>query len=354
MTDKALAYGALLRDAVRAIEQSARRIAVVLDDDGRVAGTLTDGDVRRCLLAGGSLDTPVTAAMNAQPITAPEGSPDGYVLDLLKRRNVMALPLVDSRGAFVRLVHLRELAVEGEAPAAPSGFEVAVIMAGGEGKRLRPVTSDIPKPMVEVGGIPLIERQVRTLAAAGVTRLYVAVNYLSHVIEDHFGDGERFGLAIAYLRERTKLGTAGALSLLADRPARPFLLINGDVLTTSDFGSLHQYHVEHRATVTVSAVQYVVDVPYGVIRADGPFVTGVEEKPSQKFLCNAGIYALSPEVLDLVPAARAYDMPDLIAECLARRKAVAVFPVHEYWTDIGTPADLEKAQKLFRQKGDGV
>jgi dTDP-glucose pyrophosphorylase len=354
MNERPLPAGALLRDAVRAIEQSARRIAVVVHADGRVAGTLTDGDVRRCLLAGGTLDTPLAAAMNARPVTAPEGSADGYILDLLKRWNIMALPLVDARGAFVRLVHLRDLAAGDEAPAGPSGFDTAVIMAGGEGKRLRPITSDIPKPMVEVGGIPLIERQVRTLAAAGVTQVYVAVNYLSHVIEDHFGDGRRFGLSISYLRERTKLGTAGALSLLPQRPGQPFLLINGDVLTTSDFGSLHHYHVEHGATVTVSAVQYVVDVPYGVIRAEGAYVAALEEKPSQKFLCNAGIYALSPEALDLVPPARPFDMTELITECLARRKAVAVFPVHEYWTDIGTPADLEKAQRLFRYKGEGA
>jgi len=354
MIEKPLSVGSLLRDAVRAIESSVRRIAVVTADDGRVVGTLTDGDVRRCLLAGGSLDTLATAAMNAQPVTAPEGSPDGYILDLLKRWNIMALPLIDAGGAYVRLVHLRDLAAADEAPSGPSGFELAVIMAGGEGKRLRPITSDIPKPMVAVGGIPLIERQVRTLAAAGVQRIYIAVHYLSEVIEDHFGAGERFGVAIDYLRERTKLGTAGALSLLPDRPRAAFLLLNGDVLTTSDFGSLHQYHLDHAAAVTVSAVHYVVDVPYGVIRAEGSYVAGLEEKPSQRLLCNAGIYALSPEALDLVPSGRPYDMTQLITDCLAGRKAVAVFPVHEYWTDIGTPADLEKAQRLFRHKGDGA
>ena len=354
MSEQPLNTRALLRDAVQAIEASVRRIAVVVSDDGRVAGTLTDGDVRRCLLAGGSLDTPVSAAMNARPVTAPEASPDGYILDLLRRWNIMALPLVDARGAFVRLVHLRDLAAADEPPAGPSGFELAVIMAGGEGRRLRPLTGDIPKPMVAIGGIPLLERQVRLLAAAGVRRIQIAVNYLSHVIEDHFSAGEGFGVAIDYLRERTKLGTAGALSLLPERPTATFLLINGDVLTTSDFGSLYQYHRDHAAVVTVSAVQYVVDVPYGVIRTDGPYVAGLEEKPSQRLLCNAGIYALSPEALDFVPAGRAYDMTQLIGDCLAHRKAVAVFPVHEYWTDIGTPADLEKAQRLFRHRSESA
>jgi dTDP-glucose pyrophosphorylase len=352
MSEKPLDRHAVLRDAVRAIEVSVRRIAVVTSDDGKVMGTLTDGDVRRCLLAGGSLDTPVTKAMNARPVTALEGSADGYILDLLKRWNIMALPIVDQRGVYLRLVHLGDLAGADEPPPGPSGFDVAVIMAGGEGTRLRPITSDIPKPMVKVGGIPLLERQVRALAAAGVRSIHMAVNYLSHVIEEHFTAGERFGVAIQYLRERTKLGTAGALSLLREKPRTPFLLLNGDVLTSSDFGSLYQYHRDHAAVITLSAVQYVVDVPFGVIRAQGAYATALEEKPSQRMLCNAGIYALSPEALDFIPVGRPYDMTQLVNDCLAGRKPVAVFPVHEYWTDIGTPADLEKARQMFRHGGE--
>jgi dTDP-glucose pyrophosphorylase len=316
MRDRPLGPGALLVDAVRAIEQSHRRIAVVADEQGRLLGTLTDGDVRRCLLAGGTLETSVTDAMNPQPVTADVGSADGYVLDLLRRANVMALPLVDEAGIFQRIVHLTDLG-QSEAVQDARGFAFAVIMAGGEGTRLRPLTRQVPKPMLEVGGVPMLERQIERLAGAGIGRVYISVNYLSHVIEAHFGDGTAFGIEIRYLREQERLGTAGALSLLPERPHAPILVMNGDILT------------------------------YGVLRADGAFVTELAEKPSQRFLCNAGMYVVSPDCLDLVPSTAAHDITTLIQTCLDRRLPVAVFPVHEYWSDVGTPDDLEKARAAF-------
>jgi dTDP-glucose pyrophosphorylase len=346
MRDRPLGAGALLVDAVRAIEQSHRRIAVVADEQGRLLGTLTDGDVRRCLLAGGTLETSVTEAMNPQPVTAEVGSADGYVIDLLRRANVMALPLVDQAGVFQRVVHLTDLG-QGEAVQDARGFAFAVIMAGGEGTRLRPLTRQVPKPMLEVGGVPMLERQIERLSGAGIGRVYISVNYLSHVIEAHFGDGTAFGIQIRYLREQERLGTAGALSLLPERPHAPILVMNGDILTTSDFGSLYAFHQTYNAQITVAAVDYRVNVPYGVLRADGAFVTELAEKPSQRFLCNAGMYVVSPDCLDLVPPAAAHDITTLIQTCLDRRLPVVVFPVHEYWSDIGTPDDLEKARAVF-------
>lgn len=174
-------------------------------------------------------------------------------------------------------------------------------MAGGEGMRLRPLTETIPKPMVDIGGVPLIERQIQRLVRAGIRRAYISVNYLSHIIEKHFGDGVDFGLEICYLREQEKLGTAGALSLLPERPVAPIIVMNGDILTTSDFGSLYAFHNNYSAQVTVAAVDYRVNIPYGVIRAEGPYVTELAEKPSQRFLCNAGIYAVSPLALGMLP-----------------------------------------------------
>jgi dTDP-glucose pyrophosphorylase len=350
MTDTSLQPLAALVEAVRAIEASRRRIAVVVDDAQRLLGTLTDGDVRRCLLAGGSLDTPVQEAMNSQPLTAPEGSPDSYLLGLMRRGNILAVPLLDPAGRFVSLVHLNDLA-PAEAVSDASGFAFAVVMAGGEGMRLRPITENIPKPMVDIGGAPLLERQIRRLAQAGLSRVYISVNYLSHVIEQHFGDGADFGLEIRYLREREKLGTAGALSLLPERAERPIAVMNGDILTTSNFGSLLSFHQNHGAQITVAAVDYRVNIPYGVIRAEGPYVKALMEKPSQRFLCNAGMYAVSPEALDLLPTGRFCNMTDLIETALDKGQSVAVFPVHEYWSDIGTPADLEQARQLFLSNG---
>lgn len=346
MSNALLELDSPLMAAVRAIEDSRRRIAVVVDADGRLLGTLTDGDVRRCLLAGGSLETPVSEAMSREPVSALDGSPGSYLLDLMRANNILAVPLLDNQGRFVRLAHLTDLAPEEEGGDA-SGFEFAVIMAGGEGMRLRPITEQIPKPMVDIGGVPLLERQIHRLAKAGLERIYISVNYLSHLIEEHFGSGSDFDLEIRYLREHEKLGTAGSLSLLPERPTRPIMVMNGDILTTFDFASLQSFHRTHGAQVTVAAVDYKVNIPFGVIRAEGPNVTALVEKPSQRFLCNAGIYAVSPDALDLLPMERHCNMTDLVEACLSAGRSVAVFPVHEYWSDIGTPADLEKARNLF-------
>lgn len=351
MTERPLRLTATLVEAVQAIEASRRRLAVVVDDDDRVVGTLTDGDVRRALLAGGGLDMPVGIAMHREPLTATDGSPDGYLLDLLRSKNVVALPLVDNCGRFLRLVHLTDLgAIEGACGPGGDGFAFAVIMAGGEGVRLRPLTQSVPKPMVDVGGVPMLERQVRRLALAGIKRVFLAVNYLGEIIERHFEDGRSFGVRIEYLREREKLGTAGALSLLPERPEGPILVMNGDIVTTSDFGSLLAFHRSYEAHITVAAVDYRVNIPYGVLRSEGPLVTELTEKPSQRFLCNAGIYAIAPQCLGLIEAGRACDITDLIDTCLKLRHPVAVFPVHEYWSDIGTPDDLEKARAFFASR----
>lgn len=349
MSERPLSPDAKLVDAVRAIESSRRRISVVVDGNGCLLGTLTDGDVRRCLLAGGSLETPVINAMNLHPITAEVDSSESYLLDLMRRGNVMTLPLVDTQGRFQRLVHISDLDLEEAVAEAVSGFEFAVIMAGGEGTRLRPLTEAIPKPMVDVGGMPLLERQIQRLARAGIKRVYISVNYLSHIIQDHFSDGSDFGIDIRYLCEEAKLGTAGALYLLPERPQGPIIVMNGDILTTSDFGSLYSFHRAHGAQITVAAVDYRVSIPYGVLQAEGAYVRELVEKPLQRFLCNAGIYAVSPDALGLLQEVRYCNMTDIIEACLTNEQPVAVFPVHEYWNDIGTPDDLEKARAFFNE-----
>lgn len=349
MSERPLGPGQPLVDVVRAIEASRRRIAVVVDPDGLLLGTLTDGDVRRCLLAGGSLESPASEAMNPRPVTARIGSPDTLILDRLTAANVLAMPLVDEGGRFVRCVHISELNAAAPSPTGgASGFAAAVIMAGGEGRRLRPLTDDMPKPMVEIGGLPLIERQVRRLARAGVARIFISVNYLGHVIQDHFGQGDRFGVEIAYLQEKTKLGTGGALALLPWRPDGPLLVMNGDILTTVDFGSLLHFHQDHGAAVTVAAIEHWVQIPFGVLSPDGPYVRALEEKPSQRFLCNAGVYAVEPSALHLIARPHFYNMTDLIRDCLDRDQKVAIFPMHEYWSDIGTPDELDRARSVFQ------
>ena len=341
---------ASLRDAVSVIEATTARIAVVVDELGQVAGTLTDGDIRRALLDALELDAPVTAAMNRSPVIGDVDMPKAALLELLRSGNLESLPLVDADGSFSHVVHVTDF----DAPPSDeaSGFWGAVIMAGGKGERLQPLTEHIPKPMIEVGGVPLMENIVRSLVGARIKRIFVAVNYMGHVIEDHFGNGAAYDAHIEYLRESEPRGTAGPLSLLEDVPQGPLLVVNGDVLTGSDFRSLLDFHSEQAASITVGVVRHRVEIPYGVLETDGARAVSIEEKPSRTFLCNAGIYAASPETISTVPSDRAYDMTDLIRDLLDAGKHIAVFPIHEHWTDIGTPLDLERARDHLRQRGD--
>jgi dTDP-glucose pyrophosphorylase len=347
MSDTVLKFSDTLYDAVKVIENTYKRLAVVVDSENVLLGTLTDGDIRRCLLNGGSLQTEVGEAMNTSPVVTLPNTASTTMVRQLQDNVIQSIPIVDDQGRFCRIVHISELI--GDTDSAPDQdlFSAAVIMAGGEGTRLRPLTENMPKPMVKIGGAPLLERLIKKMAKSGLKKIYISVNYLSDVIESHFADGKRFGIEILYLKEKHKLGTAGALSLLPNTIDGPLLVMNGDVFSTYDLNNRYSFHCETNAKITVGAVEYRVEIPYGVIKSDGSDVVGLEEKPSQRYLCNAGIYVLSPEVLKLIPEDIFFNMTDLIDSCLKMKQRVTVFPVHEYWTDIGTPEDLEKARKLF-------
>lgn len=355
MNDCLISASADIKEAIRAIEAGKKGIAVVVDPAQKLQGVITDGDVRRGLLAGLRLQDSVTQIMNCRPTRADVAMPQSSLVELLDSSGLEAMPLVDAENRVVKVVLSSELTRRTDAGQA-TGYSCALIMAGGEGRRLLPLTENLPKPLVEVGGMPLIERQVRRLATAGVERIYIAVNYLAEMIESHLGDGSRFGTEIVFLREREKLGTAGALSLIEETPAGPLLLMNGDVFTSINYQSLLDFHLKHESLLTVAAIDYHVEIPYGVIKTEGPFAVRLEEKPSQQFLCNAGIYALSPEAVSQVPRNQPYNMTDLIESNLNSQPGVAVFPVHEYWSDIGTHAELDKARtelKLARETLDG-
>lgn len=336
-----------IRDTIRAIESGKKGIAVVVDHCGTLQGVVTDGDVRRGLLAGQKLKDSVTAIMNRRPTKADVCSSQASIIELLEQSGLEALPLVNEKNCVVDIALLSAIRRHSD-PGQATGFSSALIMAGGEGRRLLPLTENLPKPLVEVGGMPLIERQVRRIAHAGVNRIYVAVNYLAEMIESHLGDGSRFGVEIHYLREPKKLGTAGSLSLITEKLDGPLLLMNGDVFTSINFQYLLDFHSKHQPLITVAAIDYHVEIPYGVIKTEGPFAICLEEKPSQQFLCNAGIYALSPEAVSRVPPNQIFNMTDLIESGLSQKDGVAVFPVHEYWSDIGTHAELDKARSELK------
>ena len=331
---------ATLRKALAVIDANKDGLVLIVDGSGALLGTLSDGDIRRFLLAQGDLDVPVTRAMNSSPTVIAEGSTATEHARILRERRLRNLPVLDGARRPVAVVNWTDAL--GARPVAP---ECAVIMAGGEGKRLLPLTESLPKPMIPVGGKPVLESIVESLRDAGVKKIFIAINYRGEVIEAHFGHGEKHGVEIDYLRESKPLGTAGALSLLPTRPEGPVLVMNGDVVTRIGIADFFSFHLSHRCAVSIAASEYRVEVPYGVLKLAGHFVQSIEEKPTHRFLCNAGIYLLDPEVLAMIRSESSMDMTEVIALVSQRGLPVGGFPMHEYWLDIGRPPDLERAEK---------
>jgi len=344
--DTVLPPSASIRDAIQAIERTPAKIALVVNAEGRLCGTITDGDVRRGILRGLPLDGSVTEVMNAEPKVAPAGSEHAVLLAAMRRDQIRHIPLVDEKYRLVNLIIQSELE-----PFQPLKNWV-VIMAGGEGRRLRPFTESLPKPMLTVGQKPILEHIVGDLAAQGFQNLFVSVNYLADVIDQHFGNGSRFGVNISYLRETAPLGTCGSLSLLVARPAAPFIVINGDVMVNIDFRRVLEFHQDHGAAATVCVREESYNVPYGVVAVDGERLIEITEKPSFRHLVNAGIYIFSPKVLDYMPDGRRVDTPELIGRLIGAGERVCAFPVHEYWFDVGRPSDLHRVRSDFEAKDE--
>lgn len=330
-----------LRDAVRCIDNSGGEIALVVDECRRLIGSITDGDIRRALLRGLDLDTPAHAVMNRKPRFARAGAKAGEIADLMRTAEIRQVPIVDEEGVLVDIFFERDL----QKPRFADNR--VVIMAGGIGSRLRPITELVPKPMIEVGGRPILETILRRFKTQGFRRFTFCVNYRAEMIMDWFGDGQRFGVEIEYVRETQRMGTAGALSLLQDRPDKPLIVTNGDVLTTMDYCKLLEFHMEHAASATMCINVFRYQLPYGSVETNGPWIERIVEKPVQQFLINAGVYAVSPEALDHIPSGIFFDMPTLF-ERLGPRTCAA-FPLHEYWLDVGQKADLERAQREFAE-----
>ncbi len=330
-----------VREAIAAIDRSKRQIAVVVDGDGKLVATVTDGDVRRGILKGVDLDGPVSQVMHTTPTTVREDDDETAVRRLMRERKLQHVPVLDADGKLLDLATVDELF-----GVAPRNTRV-VLMAGGLGTRLRPLTETIPKPMLDVGGRPLLEQIIAGFADQGFTRISVSVNYRKEMVQDHFGDGAKFGVEIDYIEEDAPLGTAGALSLMPSRPKAPFIVMNGDLLVSMRFSNLLKFHQDVEAVATMVVREYAHQVPYGVVRAEGDIMTGIEEKPTEKFFVNGGIYVLSPEAFDQIEPGIALDMPTLLTRLREAGQRVAVFPLAEYWRDIGQIDDLEAARSEF-------
>jgi dTDP-glucose pyrophosphorylase/CBS domain-containing protein len=333
-----VAADASVREVITAIDDGAVEIALAVDEDRRLLGTITDGDVRRALLTGTKLDDPITDVIHREATTAPMATSPTELLALMTERSIEQVPLIEGE-RVVGLATLRDLV-----GATPEHGPV-VIMAGGEGQRLRPLTDDTPKPMLKVGDKPLLEQVVEQIRDAGFQKVMMAVNYRREVIQEHFGDGSAFGIDIGYIHERERLGSAGALGLVREELDRPFIVVNADLLTKVNLGSLARFHSEQNNALTVGVRQCVIEVPYGVVELDGLAVSKLTEKPSLEFFVNAGIYAVSPEAVALMPEeVREFNMTDLIEAALAAGARVGSFPIREYWLDIGQLADYERAE----------
>lgn len=341
-----IAPEASILEAIKTIDAGGIQIALIVDAERKLLGTVTDGDIRRGLLKGIATSQAVALVMNTNPRVLQTGLGRAAAVELMRRLSIHQLPVVDAQRRVVGIELFDELV-------APQDSDtLVVLMAGGLGTRLRPLTENMPKPMIPVGGRPLLETIVRNFEAQGFREIFLSVNYKSEIIRDHFGDGLKFGVSIDYLVEQQRLGTAGALSLLPRRPSGPVIVMNGDLLTSVNFRQLVDFHREQHSQATMCVREYAFQVPYGVVQTDGSRLSAVIEKPVHNFFVNAGVYVVEPSALDLLPAGEPFDMPQLFDRIASTGGTASVFPIHEYWLDIGRFDDLERAQDDFRKVFD--
>ena len=342
---KALLPGAAtLQDAIVNLDVSALQIALVVSPDGILLGTLTDGDIRRGLIRGLDMSSSIEAIIQRDPLVAPPHLDRETVLQLMQANKVHQLPVVDADRRVVGL-HVWD-----EMIAPRHRANLMVIMAGGQGTRLRPHTESCPKPLLPVGGKPMLEHIIERGRAEGFQRFVLAVHYLGHMIEDYFGDGNRWQVQIDYLREESPLGTAGAIGLLDPRPDSPFLVSNGDVLTDIRYGELLDFHLRHRAAATMAVRLHEWQHPFGVVHTKGVDIVGFEEKPVSRSHINAGVYVLEPSALDALGSGERCDMPTLFARLQERAARTIVYPMHEPWLDIGQADDYSSAQAQMQER----
>ncbi len=329
-----------IRDALEIINNEALRVVLVVDQEQALLGVVTDGDIRRGLLNNLPLTESVSNVMNPNPTTASESTSRDDLIALMESRGILSVPLLDEKGKVVGLETLHGALHQ------PKHQNPVFIMAGGFGTRLRPLTDTCPKPMLHIGNKPILETVIRSFIKAGFVNFYISTHYMPEQIQAHFGDGRKLGINITYVHEDQPLGTGGALGLLPkDLPKDlPLIMMNGDVLTKVDFQRLLDFHVDNQADATMCVREYDYQIPYGVINGEGNKITSMVEKPVQRFFVNAGIYVVSPQVIASVPENHRIDMPTLLEQHMHERDNVLMFPIHEYWLDIGRMDDFNRAQ----------
>jgi dTDP-glucose pyrophosphorylase len=337
---------ATIQEAIRNLDQVAIKIALVVNDTGKLEGTISDGDIRRGLLRGLDMGSPITTVIHSNPFVVPPDMARETIMQLMVANKIQQIPVVDEQRNVVGLHLWDQIAAPQSRP------NMMVVMAGGKGTRLRPHTENCPKPMLPVGDKPMLEHIIDRAMANGFNHFMLAVHYLGHMVEDHFGDGSKFNARIEYIREQFPLGTAGALGLISERPTAPFLITNGDVLTDINYGELLDFHIRHQATGTMAVRIHEWQHPFGVVQTRGLEIIGFEEKPVARTHINAGVYVLSPPALEVLNANESCDMPTLFERLQAKNQRTVAYPMHEPWLDVGRPDDLAKAR--FEKNNDKV
>jgi len=332
---------ATIREALSIIDKGAMRIALVVDAAGRLIGTLTDGDIRRGLLKGMELESPIADIYNNQPVVVRLSDSKEKILALAVDRRVYQIPVLDEEGRVIRLAEIDQLVKQEKHP------NTVVLMAGGLGLRLRPLTEHTPKPMLPIGGKPILETVIRQFKKQGFSKFIIALNYKGDMIRNYFGNGLTMGVDIRYLDENKRMGTAGALGLLEKTPDESFFVMNADILTLVDFESLMEFHCRNGSDATMCIREYGMEVPYGVVRLNKDTIVSIEEKPIQQFYVNAGIYVLTPEILQLIPRGEPMDMTGLFEMAVEKGRTTLSFPIREFWMDIGKPEDYDRANHDF-------
>lgn len=332
---------ASIEAAIQTIDQGGARIALVVDMEGKLLGTVTDGDVRRAIIGHKPLTDSIDGVMNLNPRTVTRSLDRQKVVALMNQHHVIQMPVVDD---FRRVIGIEMLDA---AMSEQRHDNWVLLLAGGFGTRLRPLTDSCPKPMLDVGGKPILQSIIESFINLGFHQFYVSVHYMSEVIKNHFGSGENWDVTIRYIDEESPLGTAGSLSLMEDVGDLPVIVMNGDLLSRVNYLDLLKFHKEHGVAATICSREYAYQVPFGVVKFAGYDVQEIVEKPLQKCFVSAGIYVVEPDVIAGMQRGQAIDMPSLLQDLIDRRRGVCTFPIHEYWLDIGRFSDYERANRDF-------
>jgi len=330
-------------DALRAIDKGAMKIAFVVDKNNKLLGSISDGDIRRALLKDKNLHDSINEIYNKKPFFVYDDFSRNDLIQTCIEKKIYNIPIVDKNKKIVKVITFDELVKSKKYP------NKVILMLGGLGTRLRPLTENMPKPMLKVGGKPILETIIKQFKKHGFENFVFCVNYKAEIIKDYFKDGKDFEINIEYVYEDKKMGTAGALSLLKKRLKEPFFVMNGDLLTTVNFTYMLKYHLENRAVATMGVREYEYQVPFGVVNTIGNEIFSIEEKPKQKFFVSAGIYVLNPETIDYIPKNEYYDMPSLFEKLIQEKKNAITFPIKEYWCDIGRIEEFKKANEDYKR-----